>query len=158
MSQMNTKIYQSALASLLAVTFSCGTVCAAQAATDKTTMQDVKKEMAEAAETIKHYSVDQRDEALNKAKAVMDDLDAKIDKLETSIHKQWGKMDKAARHKARVALDGLKRQRKEMAKSYNALQQSTAGAWEHVKKGFADSYTDLHDAWQKAEKEFDGGK
>jgi len=158
MSQMNAKIYQSTLASLMVITFSCGMDFAAQAATDKTTMQDVKKEMAETAETIKHYSADQRDEALNKAKAIMDDLDAKIDKLESSIHKQWGAMDQAARHKAQAALDRLKRQRKEMAESYNALQESTAGAWEHVKKGFADSYTDLHDAWQKAEKEFDRGK
>ena len=114
--------------------------------------------MAETAETIKHYSADQRDEALNKAKAVMDDLDARIDKLETSIRKQWGTMDKAARHKAQAALDKLKQQRKRMAESYNALRQSTAGAWEHMKKGFTDSYTDLQDAWQKAEKEFDGGK
>jgi DNA repair exonuclease SbcCD ATPase subunit len=158
MLQMNSKIYQSALASLLLVIFSCGPVFAAQAASDKTTMQDVKKEMAEAAETIKHYSADQRDEALKKAKAVMEDLDARIDRLETSIHKQWGAMDKAARRKAQAALDKLKQQRKQMAESYNALQQSSAGAWEHVKKGFADSYTDLQDAWQKAEKEFDGGK
>jgi uncharacterized membrane protein (DUF106 family) len=155
---MNAKIYLPAIASLLVVTFSAGTVCLAQTTTDKPTMQDVKKEMAETAETIKHYSADQRDEALGKAKAVMDDLDAKIDKLGSSIHKQWGTMDKAARHKAQAALDRLKRQRKEMADSYDALQQSTAGAWEHVKKGFADSYTDLHDAWQKAEKEFDSGK
>ena len=155
---MNTKIYRSALASMMVITFGFGSVCAVQAATDKPTMQDVKKEVAEAAETIKHYSADQRDEAVDKAKAVMDDLDAKIDKLEASIHKRWATMDKAARHKAQVALDKLKRQRKQMAESYKALQQSTAGAWEHVKKGFADSYTDLQDAWQKAEKEFDGGK
>lgn len=155
---MNAKNYRSAIASLLVVVFSIGTVCAARAANDKPTMQDVKKEMGEAAETIKHYSADQRDEALSKAKAVMDDLDAKIDKLGSSIHEQWGTMDKAARRKAQAALDRLKQQRKKMAESYNALQQSTAGAWEHVKKGFADSYTDLHDAWQRAEKEFDGGK
>ena len=155
---MNAKIYRPALALLLVVVFSIGTVYAAPAATDKTTMQDVKKEMAETAETIKHYSADQRDEALKKAKAIMDDLDAKIDKLGSSIHKQWGTMDQAARRKAQAALDRLKRQRKEMADSYTALQESTAGAWENVKKGFADSYTDLHDAWQKAEKEFDSGK
>ncbi len=155
---MNSKIIQSVLASLLAVTFGWGQGYAEQVRTDKPTMQDVKKEMAEAVETIKHYSADQRDEAVDKAKAVMDDLDAKIDKLETSIHKQWATMDKTARHKAQAALDRLKQHRKEMAESYKALQQSTAGAWEHVKKGFADSYMDLQDAWQKAEKEFDSGK
>ena len=155
---MNATIYRSVLTSIMIIAFSFGLACAAQVATDKPTMQDVKKEMAEAAETIKHYSADQRDEAVNKAKAVMDDLDARIDKLEISIHKQWGKMDKAARRKAQAALDRLKQQRKQMAESYAALQQSTAGAWEHVKKGFTDSYADLHDAWLKAEKEFDSRK
>ena len=41
-----------------------------------------RKSWRKTAETIKHYSAAQRDEALSKAKAVMDDLDAKIDKLE----------------------------------------------------------------------------
>lgn len=155
---MNDKIYQSALASIMVAAFSFGSACVVQAATDKPSLQDVEKEMAEAAETFKHYSADQRDEAINKAKAVMDDLDARIDKLQTSIHKQWGMMDQAARRKAQAALDKLKRQRKQMAESYTALQHSTSGAWEHVKKGFADSYADLHNAWQKAEQEFDGEK
>lgn len=152
------KIYQFALALILITAFGSGPLRLAQAASDKPTMQDVKQEVGEAAEAIKHYSADQRDAAVSKAKAVMDAMDAKIDKLETSIHKQWGKMDQAARRRAQASLDDLKRQRKHMAESYGALKRSSAGAWEHVKQGFADSYADLHDAWQKAEQEFAGGK
>jgi ABC-type transporter Mla subunit MlaD len=152
------RIHHATLAIILITAFGSGSLSLAQAATDKPTMEDVKKEVSEAAEAIKHYSADQRDEAINKAKAVMDTLDARIDKLKTSIDNQWGKMDQTARRKAQAALDDLKRQRRQTAESYQALKQSSAGAWEHMKKGFSDSYADLHDAWQKAEKEFDGGE
>jgi chromosome segregation ATPase len=156
---MNVKeAYQAVLALMLFTSCGIGSMGLAHAATDKPTMQDVKKEVAEAAEAIKHYSADQRDEAINKAKAVMDSLDAKIDKLQASIDQKWGKMDQAARRKAQAALDDLKEHRRQMAESYDALKQSSAGAWQHVKKGFSDSYADLHEAWQKAEKEFDGGQ
>jgi hypothetical protein len=152
------KIYRAVLALLLLVPFAIALPGSARAETDKTTMRDVEKQMAEALEAIKHYSADQRDEAVGKAKTAMDALDAKIDELERSIHKNWGKMDQVARTKAQATLKELKRQRKQMAKSYGALKRSSKGAWEHVKQGFSDSYTDLHNAWEKAEKEFDGGK
>ena len=152
------KFYWSVLALALLTTFGIGAMASAGAADDKASMQDVKKEVSEAAEAIKHYSADQRDEAVNKAKAVLDSLDAKIDKLQATIEQKWGKMDQAARGKAQAALDDLKEQRKRLAESYDAMKRSSAGAWEHVKKGFSDSYADLHDAWQKAEKEFDNGK
>ena len=152
------KFYWSVLALALLTTFGIGAMASAGAADDKASMQDVKKEVSEAAEAIKHYSADQRDEAVNKAKAVLDSLDAKIDKLQATIEQKWGKMDQTARGKAQAALDDLKEQRKRLAESYDAMKRSSAGAWEHVKKGFSDSYADLHDAWQKAEKEFDNGK
>lgn len=134
--------------------FGMGSPETVRAASDKATMGDVKKEVGEAAVAIKNYSVAQRDEAIAKAKTAMDDLDGKIEKLRSSIHRRWGKMDQAARRKAQTALNELKRQRKHMAESYGALQRSSSGAWEQMKKGFSDSYNDLHDAWQKAEQEF----
>jgi len=143
---------------MLITAFAGGAPCLAQAATDKPTMEDVKKEVSEAAEAIKHYSADQRAEAINKAKSVMDSLDARIDKLKTSIDNQWKNMDQSARRKAQAALNDLKRQRQKTAEAYKELKESSAGAWEHMKKGFSDSYVDLHNAWQKAEKEFDRGK
>lgn len=147
-------IYGLGLVLVAIAVFGMGSPGTVRAASDKATMGDVKKEVGEAAAAIKNYSAAQRDEALAKAKTVMDDLDAKIEKLQSSIHQRWGKMDQAARRKAQAALDELKRQRKRMAESYGALRRSSSGAWEQMKKGFADSYNDLHDAWQKAEQEF----
>ena len=158
-SQMNCKeIYISALALAFSTLIICMPVSAGQVETGKSSMQDVKKEVGEAADAIKRYSVDQRDAAISKAQAVMDALDDKIDKLEESIHKNWEKMDQATRRHAQAALDNLKMQRKKMAESYSALKHSSAGAWEQVKKGFADSYEDLHGAWQRAKGEFENEK
>lgn len=147
------KIHQFALGLLMTIAFGC-----VQAATDKPTMDDVKKEVAEAAAVIKQYSADQRDQALARAKAVVDNLDAKIDRLKASIAKRWGRMDSSARRKAQTALDDLERRRERTAKSYEALKHSSAGAWEHVKQGFSASYADLREAWLKAVREFDDGK
>jgi DNA repair exonuclease SbcCD ATPase subunit len=155
MSRMNVKEIAPLVSTLiLLAAFGCAPTCWAQAAGGKPTMENVEKQVGEAADAIKRYSADQRDEALSKAKAAMDALDAKIDKLEASIRRNWEKMDQATRRKAQAALDELKRQRKRMSESYGALKQSSAGAWEHVKNGFADSYEDLRDAWQKAKDEF----
>ena len=156
---MNVKdIYPFVFILILLAAFGRAPTCWAQAADGKPTMQDVEKKVGEAADAIKRYSADQRAEAVGKAKAVMDALDAKIDGLEASIRGHWEKMDQAARAKARATLDELQRQRKRMSESYGALKQSSAGAWEHAKKGFADSYEDLRNAWQEAEDGFDGGK
>ncbi len=152
------RIHRLRLAVMAFVVLTAGMVCPVQAAADKTTMEDVKKQVSQATETIKDYSADQRDAAINKAKEIMDSLDAKIDKLRSSMDDRWGKMDEDARRKARAALDELKRRREQTAKSYRALKRSSAGAWEHMKQGFSDSYADLHDAWQKAKKEFADGK
>lgn len=149
------EIYISAFALAFSTLIFCMPTSAGQVDTGKSSMQDVKKEVGEAADAIKRYSVDQREAALSKAQAVMDALDDKIDKLEASIHKNWEKMDQATRRQAQAALDNLKMQRKKMVESYGALKHSSAGAWEQVKKGFADSYDDLHDAWQRAKEEFE---
>ena len=156
---MNAKKTRQAVVSVFVLlTFGLGPMGAAHAAVEGSSLKDVKKEVAEAAEAIKHYSADQRDEALDKAKSAMESLNAEIDRLRASIDDKWSKMDKAARHKARAALDGLQEQRRRMAESYAALKESSADTWGHVRKGFSDSFEDLHEAWQKAEKEFDDGK
>ena len=146
------------LVSMMSIGFVMVSKGMAYAASDSSSLNNVKKEVAEAAESIKRYSVDQRDEAIEKAKAVMDSLDAKIDKLRSSIEKDWDKMDQAARHRASATLDKLETQRRQLAESYTALKESSASAWGDVKNGFSDSYTNLHEAWEKAEYDFKKSK
>src|ERR1700704_3016276 len=70
---------------------------AANDAGAKTTGKDVGKKIDETAQTIKNYSVEQRDEALKNAKSLLEDADARIDRLESDMSRNWSKMNESAR-------------------------------------------------------------
>jgi flagellin-specific chaperone FliS len=127
---------------------------AAQPATDKTSAKEVKQKVSEATEAIKNYSVDQRDEALQKAKIILNDLDARIDRMQLDLNKKWDQMDQVARRRATDSLTVLRKQRNEAAEWYGELKQSSSKAWEDVKKGFLNSYHTLWNSFDKARSEF----
>lgn len=122
--------------------------------TDKTTTQKFKEEGVEVSQKIKNYTIRQRDEAVNAAKAGLADLDARIDRLERKLEKNWNKMDETARAKARAAMTSLRKQRNEAAEWYGGMKHSSAAAWKDVKKGFSKSYDDLKASFKKAEREY----
>jgi hypothetical protein len=128
---------------------------AGQKPDDRTTQQkEVGQEVKEAVEAIKRYSADQRDEALNKVRIAIDDLDARIDELETRLENKWDQMDKTARSQARETLRSLREKRNDLAEWYGGMRHSSAKAWDHVKKGFLDSYESLRQTYNKAVEEF----
>ena len=94
--------------------------------------------MQDVLQALQGYAADQRDEAVRKTKTALDNLDSRIDALETSIDSNWDRMDKAAREKARANLKALRKQRTELAEWYGSLKSSSADAWEHAKKGFSE--------------------
>jgi len=140
---------------ITAVFLAVGSVSfAAQTSAEKTTTKEVKDKVAEAAEAIKNYSVDQRDEAVKKAKVALDDLDARIDRMESRLNKKWDQMDQTTRKKARATLTALRKQRSDLAEWYGGLKHSSSNAWEDVKKGFFNSYRELREAFDKAHSQF----
>lgn len=133
-------------------------LCYAETASGKTTIKEVKQETQDLIQALKAYTADQRDKAIQKTKAALDNLDKRIDALETSIDNNWDKMDKDARKKSRTSLNALRKQRTQVAEWYGSLKSGSVDAWEHMKKGFLDAYRALHDAWEKSEKEFGSDK
>lgn len=132
---------------------------ASQHEKDKTSAKAVRHEVADAAEAIKQYGADKRDEAAKKAQAALDALDARIEAMEARIDRNWDKMDKAAREQARSRLKALREERVEVAEWYGGLKNSTAEAWDQMKAGFSGAYTSLRRTWEKAETENpEGGK
>jgi len=130
---------------------------AGQDSGQKTTARDVKKEVVDAAEAIKNFSAAQRDEAVKKTRAALEDLDARIERLEARIREKWGQMDQAAREKAAAALRTLKQERARVAEWTGGLQHGSAEAWEKVKQGFSKAYSDLKASWEKTNQELDSG-
>jgi len=130
------------------------TVFAAQAAPPNTTAQDVEKKVTDAVAAIKTYAIDQRDEALQKAKIVLDDIDARINDLESRLSQKWDQMDQAARQQAASNLAALRKDRNKVAEWYGGLKHGSRQAWEDVKTGFSKSSQDLQDAFKKAYDDF----
>jgi hypothetical protein len=120
----------------------------------KTTAKDVTQKLEETGRTIKNYSFEQRDEAVRKAKATLDDLDARIERMDARIEKKWDKMDKSARKQAKASLNAMHRQRNDLAEWYGALKHSSADAWEQVTTGFVKSYQTLRDSFAGAKEKF----
>ena len=127
---------------------------AAETSGSKTTAKDVSRKVDETGQAIKNYTVAQRDEAIKKAKSALDDLDARIGRLERKLDNEWDRMDQAARKKARATLNALRRQRNEAAEWYGGLKHSSAESWEQVKTGFVKSYEVLKESFAKARKGF----
>ena len=129
-------------------------ICCAQPENGNTSIEDVKKETQDLLQTIGSYTADQKDEAIQKAKEGLNEMDKGIDALEARIDKDWDKMNKAARKEARQNLKALRKQRNQVAEWYGSMKTSSADAWDHMKNGFSDAYKALEDAWEKSEKEF----
>ncbi len=118
----------------------------------KTTAKDVSRKAGETGRAIKDYTVAQRDEALKQAKAALDDVDARIRRMERKLDNEWDKMDQVARRKSRAALNALRRERGELAEWYGGLKHGSAESWEEVKAGFVKSYEVLRQSFVKARK------
>ena len=120
---------------------------------NKATSKDVKQETMEAIEAIKKYSIEKKDKAVREVKVVLEDLDARIDRMQSRIEKKWDEMDQTSREKARKTIQALRKKRNELSEWYGGLKHSSADAWDHVKEGFVEGYEALANAFDKAENE-----
>jgi len=152
------KIIQAATLAVLFAALGGVSLCFAETSEEKTTMKEVKQETRDVIQALKGYSVEQRDEAVKKTRTALDNLDTRINELETRIDKSWDKMSGAARRESRESLRELRKQRVKLAEWYGSLKSSSVDAWEHVKKGFSDSFKAIHNAWGKAVEEFDSSE
>jgi TolA-binding protein len=121
----------------------------------KTTSKDVKRETKEALQAIKSYSFEQRDKAVKEVKAVLNDLDGRIDRMQNRVEQKWSEMDRSSQEQLRKTLKTLREKRNQLSEWYGGLQQSSSGAWNHVKEGFIEGYDSVASAFDKAQKEFD---
>lgn len=122
---------------------------------EKTSLEDVKRESQEFANTIADYSEDQRDEAAREVQSALSAIDRRIEDFERQVEANWDDLSETARKEAREDLETLKARRAAVAESYEELKSDSGAAWAEVKKGFSDAYADLEAAFEAAEKEFD---
>jgi hypothetical protein len=127
-------------------------------ATGQTTTEEIKQETSELLEALGAYSVEQRDKALAQAKSALENLDRRIETLESDMLEQWDEMDAATRKQTQESLKAMRQQRTRVAEWYGRMKSSSASAWEQMKQGFTLAYEELNKAWENSEKEFDHSK
>lgn len=150
-------IYSRLLKIVTALALSLALVTPSQAALspeDETSIRDVKRETRELIKSIKSYSAEQRDQAIQEIEVAILRLDSRIDELQGRIDEQWDGMTGEARQKARASLDALRQQRMELGAWYRELKGSSASAWADIRKGFSKAYRDINRAWEEALNEF----
>jgi hypothetical protein len=144
----------SMLGAAVLIMFSAPTFADQQTASgNKATSKDVKQETMEAIEAIKTYSIEKKDKAVREVKVVLEDLDARIDRMQSRMGKKWDEMDQTSREKARKTIQALQKKRNELSEWYGGLKHSSADAWDEVKSGFVKGYEALANAFDKAENE-----
>jgi hypothetical protein len=125
----------------------------AQSGDSNTSIQDVSKESQEFLQTIGSYTADKREDAVRVVADGLYKVDQRLDALETRMDKNWEIMSDAARKEARDNFRDLRKQRNQVAEWYGRMINSSADAWDEMKKGFSKAYRDLESAWEKSEKE-----
>ncbi|MDN5871523.1 MAG: hypothetical protein L0H73_12470 [Nitrococcus sp.] len=124
-----------------------------QRETEQDKVGSIQEETAEAIVAIKQYSAAQRDQALARAKTLIEELDVRIAELKTWLDQHWEPMQAAAREQAHDTLSQLEAKRADLAKAYETLETSSSSAWEDVKQSFLEHYQTLRGAFDAARSE-----
>ncbi len=118
------------------------------------TEHEVRDKITDALKTICKYTCSQKEEALIEARKLIDELDRHIIILEERLEQQWNKMDESTRKKTSDSLRNLRAKRNKISEYFGELKQSSSSAWEHVRKGFVNSFEALNESMKRAQKEF----
>lgn len=117
--------------------------------------EDVQREVDEALEAIRGYSLERRKEALARAGDSMQEADRRIERLDMEMNERWNRMDAATRQRSRVAMAELRQRRNDVAEWTGAMRHGSGERWNEVKAGFAASYGRLSAALRKVRAQFD---
>ena len=141
-----------ALATLLAA---CGDTASDDAGDTgpKTTAEQVKKEVREAAKAIKSFTFEQKDEFSEWGKKRIGRLDTRLDEL----RKRGSDLAGEAKTEWEGQIADLEKRKKELEAQLDATVESTSESWSELSKGFADAQKELAKAIREAGKELGDG-
>jgi hypothetical protein len=121
----------------------------------RTKREEVEKEVEEAAEAIRNYTVERRNEAVARTSEAMAQTDRRIDRLQDQTNERWSRMSEATRQRSQAAMADIRRRRSDVAEWAGGMRHGSIEAWNEVRSGFVKSYRDLAEALRKAREQFD---
>jgi hypothetical protein len=116
--------------------------------------QSMEQRWNETMESLRSYSAEQRDKAVEAGRKTLDAMDERLESMESWTQKHWDSMSEEAREQRTRMLNAMRRQRNEAAEWYGGMKHSSAEAWGSVKQGFIKSYDKLQRAYGDAVESF----
>jgi len=139
-------------AALVAVALALtGPALAEQQGAGLTTPREVRTEISNAFDAVGDYAVQQRKQAVARAKEAMTKLDAELERRQDALRDAWGEMNQAARADARTAMRDLRQARNRLGERFGALEAGADEAWDELTNGFARAYRDLSETWTQGD-------
>ena len=109
--------------------------------------EEIQAELDEAFETIRAYSEDQRDEAVEAMRETLAEIDTEMARLEQRARENWADMSQATQEQTRETLDALRKRRNELSEAFGQMQAGSESAWGEVQDGVANAWSEGKDAW-----------
>jgi len=138
----------------LALPLSCSSQEETPKSKTKVTAEDVKTEAAEAMETAKNYTKEQKEAYMQKIDARLGELDREISALGEKIQAGTGEMKAEGRAKLEASLQTLRAQKEATVQQYEKLKTSSGAAWDALKTGMDAAMKKLDETFEKAKAEF----
>lgn len=125
-----------------------------QAAEDdsEANMESLREDVQTLSQELANFSAERRDRLTTDIDNVLGDIDARIETLDNRLKERWAEADKLARTQAQSALANLRRERARVAEWEQRMRDSADFTWVSMKEGFNDTFNNLSEAWQRAEK------
>lgn len=117
--------------------------------------QQMRREVDEAVDAIRGYTIERREEAMTNARAGLRELDREMRDLQARGGEQGKRMSEAARANMARTMDELRERRTQLAEWTGSLRHGGADAWDEVRQGFVRSYHEFESAMQRARAELD---
>ena len=111
-------------------------------------------DLSQRLEKLGTYTTAQRDEAIHEARAVLQTIDERSDRLQARLANSGEQVTALARERMNASLDSLHAQRQDLSEWMGGLMHSSAQAWQHVQTGFVDAYHAFAAQLDKAEQSF----
>jgi hypothetical protein len=115
----------------------------------------VRRETGEAIESVRKYTVRNREQALARARDALATLDREAAGLEDRFDARWTTMDAATRERTRAAMRRVDTRRAEAAEWVGGMRHASEAAWTDVRDGFDRSYGTLAQALREARREYE---
>lgn len=116
----------------------------------ETSIEDVKTEMKEAADTTVAYLSEER-------KDLVEGYENRLDKINNQIEAFEGKMTSAAesaKDSYRARIDKLQSRYAEVQKDLKEFKETSENAWQELNEGLEEAFNELETAVEDAQKEF----